>query len=396
MTLFFAVSGFLLLALLGMGHLKLLRAIARPTPHRKPRPSYPSVTVIRPIRGLDPGCEENTLALLEQAYPGEQETVFVFDSTEDPAWPVVQRVVAGCKAGQRARLMTAPARPPQRTGKLNAMIAALAGARGELIAFNDSDTRPGPDLLRQLVDALLDDPEAGDTFAPVMTHGAPASAGDTGYALLVNAWYGPAAAQLLGPGDRMPFIMGEVMVFTRACLDAIGGLQCADGQLVDDMYLGQCVEKAGLKNVMVPWKLPMVTAQLGFADFLKLFRRWLLFAQGGLPFAFIRFNVVRGLEYGLACALAVAALALGQGWAALAPAAAAAFFVFSELSLQARFSGHRVPAQHWWMAVALPFIAGGVAIWTQLNHTVEWRGASYALDPKAKLSATAELKSAAR
>ena len=143
---------------------------------------------------------------------------------------------------------------------------------------------------------------------------------------------------------------------------------------------------------MVPWKLPMVTAQLGFVDFLRLFRRWLLFAQSGLPFAFLRVHLLRGLEYGLACALAVVALVAGPRWAALAPAAAAACFVFSELALQARFSGHRVPAKHAWVAVALPFLGAGVAIWTRLNHTVEWRGAHYALDPQAKLSATAALK----
>ena len=41
--------------------------------------------------------------------------------------------------------------PPGRTGKLNAMMLGEARAQGELIAFSDSDTRPGPHLVRVLI-----------------------------------------------------------------------------------------------------------------------------------------------------------------------------------------------------------------------------------------------------
>ncbi len=168
--------------------------------------SYPSVTVIRPIRGLDAGCRENTLALLHQHYAGQRETLFVFDSSSDAGLPIVSELIRGRRD---ARIIIAGPPPPHRTGKLNAMICAMAQAKGELIAFNDSDTRPAPWLLRELVDALMTNPLAGSSFAPVVTHRAPHTAGETGYSLLVNAWCTGrgAAARAAGPMEQLPFIM---------------------------------------------------------------------------------------------------------------------------------------------------------------------------------------------
>ena len=53
----------------------------------------PSLVVVRPIRGLDPGLAANVRAALAQRYPGALDTIFVLDETGDPAYPVVRRLV---------------------------------------------------------------------------------------------------------------------------------------------------------------------------------------------------------------------------------------------------------------------------------------------------------------
>jgi ceramide glucosyltransferase len=379
-----AALGIALAVIGAIDHFRLSRALARPVRPPHPHARRPSITVIRPIRGLDAGCRENTLALLDQDYPGERQTLFVFDSANDPALPVVAQVLREHGEGE---IVIAGAPPPRRTGKLNAMIVALGRAKGELIAFNDSDTRPPKDLLRCLADALLDDPKAGATFAPVVTHRAPLTAGEVGYALLVNAWYGPSAALAAGSRDELPFIMGELMVWRREGLAAIGGLEVAEGQLVDDMYLGACVAKAGLHNVQVRRPLPIVTEAFGFREFLKLFRRWLACSKSGLPRAFVVQSWVRGI---VACVSVLATLlgfATGHFAAALAPLLAAALFTSSQLSLHQRFSGQRVPLRFAWMPLALPFIGAAVSLAVLVNPTVDWRGRSYTLDATAKLDA---------
>lgn len=388
LTLAFSVLGAFLFVLILLGHQQMARAIRRPPIPALRLERYPSVTVIRPIRGLDIGSRENAEALLNQDYPGEQETLFILDTESDPAYPVmVELVRARAASGKgRAEVIIAGKPPPGRTGKLNAMMVGEARAKGELIAFGDSDTRPIPQLLRILVEELVARPDAGDTFAPIVAQSDVTHAGDVAYELLVNPWYGASVALAAGQSGELPFIMGQMMVFTRRALAAVGGVQCAEGQFVDDMYIGQCIARAGFKNVMVPYPLRIVTGGLGPRQFIRVFRRWMLFSQGGLPPSFVRPNWFRGVLYFTSLGVTAAALAT-ESWAgAILPAAAAALFVWSQLDLQVRFGGSRVAVQHLWVPVVLPFVAALVTLSTKLNRDVDWRGRSYSLDASAKLT----------
>jgi ceramide glucosyltransferase len=237
-----------------------------------------------------------------------------------------------------------------------------------------------------LADELIDKPNVGCTFAPVVTFRAPVTIGEVGYALLVNAWYGPSVAAAAGPHGELPFIMGELMLFTRSALAAVGGLECCEGQLVDDMYLGACMRRAGLKNVMVRWPLPIVTDRLKLKEFFKLFRRWIACSQSGLPRRFVHANWVRGFEMGAAVALTVIPLLAGHPKAALIPLAALALFVWSQLTLHEKFSGQRLKARHAWIPIVLPFVGAAVSASTKIDPHIDWRGRSYTLDGAARLA----------
>ncbi|MBL8953279.1 MAG: glycosyltransferase [Myxococcaceae bacterium] len=386
MTYLFAAAAIVLLLAIIIEHVRLSRAVIRPPVPPRKLERYPSITVIRPIRGLDAGCKENTIALLEQVYPGEVQTLFVFDHVGDPALPLVSELVRTLPSGKNAQVLIAGPPPPQRTGKLNAMICGLAHARGELIAFNDSDTRPTPYLLRLLADALMSRPGIGCTFTPVVTHRPPVTVGEAGYALLVNSWYGPSVTAAAGPRGELPFIMGELMLLTREAIQKIGGLECCEGQLVDDMHLGRCIAKVGLKNVMVRWPLPIVTDRLSLKEFFKLFRRWIACSTSGLPASFIRANWLRGIEAGGAIALTVAGLFTMPLWATLPAVAALVAFTWSQLELHEKFSGQRLKKRHAWVPAALPLAGGVVMASTKIDPKVDWRGRSYSLDEAARLA----------
>ena len=386
LSLAFSALGALLFVLILLGHFQLARAIRRP-PIPGPRlRSYPSVTIIRPIRGLDIGSRENAEALLDQDYPGEQETLFILDTESDPAYSVMVELIRARAGKGRAEVLIADKPPPGRTGKLNAMMVGEARAKGELIAFSDSDTRPGPHLLRVLVEELVARPQAGNTFAPVVAQSDVTHAGDVGYELLVNPWYGASVALAAGESGELPFIMGQIMVFTRRALAAVGGVQCAEGQFVDDMYIGQCVARAGFKNVMVPYPLRIVTGGLSPWQFVRVFRRWMLFSQGGLPPSFVRPNWLRGVLYFTALGVTAVALATENWLGAVLPVTAALLFVWSQVDLQVRFGGSRVAVKHLWVPAVLPIVAALVALSTKLNRNVDWRGRSYTLDASAKLT----------
>jgi ceramide glucosyltransferase len=239
---------FLLFICLGVTFLRLRNVLQTHKQIPKYNGIYPSVSIIRPVKGLDVGAEDNFRAALNTRYPGEVETIFVFDGKNDPAYHIALKVVENFASNpDTGRVTLIVAGPPKNgcTGKLHAMIAGQKCARNELIAFSDSDTRPDKNVLRILVETLLSTTSAGSSFIPVVIDQPIKKAGDVFYALMQNVLYAPWALMALGKSRELPFIMGQYMVFTRECLNAIGGVECAQGQLVDDMYIGKCVAKAG-------------------------------------------------------------------------------------------------------------------------------------------------------
>ena len=385
--LLFALGLFSLMLLLE-GHFRLRSILARrPPPPAVPR-SARSVTVIRPVRGLDVGSEENIRAFLEMEYPGTLELLFVLDSEEDPATPVIRRMISERRTtAARVEVLIAGPPPPQRTGKLNAMLVGVAASTGELLAFNDSDTRPAKDLLARLVAALEERPEAGCTFAPVYSAADVPRAGDVAYGLLMNSWYGPTVAWAAEPRGELPFIMGQLMVLRRQALDAVGGVGVAEGHFVDDMYIGKALHQAGWKNVVIESPLRIVTGGMGPWTFLRTFRRWMLFSEGGLSFRFTRPNWVRGVACWLAWGVGIAAV-VERDWASAGLAALCiAFSVWTQAWLQRACHGPGIRVTQLWVPAVLPLVGGLVALSARLNRRVDWRGRSYDLDSEARLGA---------
>src|SRR5439155_15469811 len=189
-------AGALVLALAWRWHGKLAAAVVPRVDRDVRLTRYPSVTVIRPVRGKDVGAEENFRAALDTGYPGDVETLFIFDDDEDPGLPLARKVVREHRASGRrgtADVIVAGSPPPGRTGKLNAMIVGARFATGELIGFGDSDTRPDRNVLRGVVEALMTTPKAGSAFAPVLVDQPARYAGDALYGLMPNPPYSPLA-----------------------------------------------------------------------------------------------------------------------------------------------------------------------------------------------------------
>jgi ceramide glucosyltransferase len=345
--------------------------------------------VIRPIRGIDPEQDRNLRAALDTGYPGEVETIFVFDEESDPALPGAREAVTEHEAAGRpgsARVVVAGAPPPGVTGKLNAMMYGVELARGELIAFGDSDTRPDREVLRIMVETLMAGaPRVGCTFPPVIAPRTPRTVGDVGYAMMLNSLYGPPVARAAGKDGELPFIMGQLMVFTREALEAIGGVGCAAGQLVDDMYIGKCVSEAGYANVMIKHPLTIVTGGMKLEDFLKVYRRWILFSRNGLPFKFVWPMYLIGAGFFAALAVAGYALMTANYVAFVLALAAIYAHGVSPAALQEQLAGVRVPPRFYFMMWAVLLMAPFIYI-SMTRRNLAWRGRTY------ELGRTAELK----
>jgi ceramide glucosyltransferase len=94
---FIAAAGgtlYLALACLRLG------AFAR-RPRKGATQPLPSVTILKPVAGLEPGLYENLASFCDQEYEGTYEVVFCLHDENDPALAVVRRLVqesAHCRA----------------------------------------------------------------------------------------------------------------------------------------------------------------------------------------------------------------------------------------------------------------------------------------------------------
>src|SRR5438128_12130012 len=92
-ALLVAFVGVVLLADIVWAHRQLVRAIRRQRLVVPRAVKYPSISVIRPVRGHDVGADDNFRAALDSGYPGEIETLFVFDDEHDPGLAPARAVV---------------------------------------------------------------------------------------------------------------------------------------------------------------------------------------------------------------------------------------------------------------------------------------------------------------
>jgi ceramide glucosyltransferase len=234
----------------------------------------------------------------------------------------------------------------------------------------------------------------GAAFAPVVNPCTPRSSGDVGYAIILNAYLTARMEAALGPGRHLPFLMGQMMAFRRTALEDIGGVRCAEGQLVDDMYLGARIVDVGYKNVMGTHLLDVINHGLSFGGFFKLWRRWLFCGRGGIPASFVRPFLVRAVSYFVSLGLAVALLASGPAWLASLPILVWVLEGLHHVRLHRLVGGAAIPLRFLWMAW-VPFPAAIPIVLSMLiKPELDWRGHTYRLDVAGRLSSSGSSKSA--
>ena len=113
----------------------------------------PPVSILKPIRGLDPDARENLASFCRLDYP-EYEIVFCVDPDDEAVLAVLQKLTVDFPQC-RIRVLYGSGRVA--TNDKVAKLARLVNdAAHETAVISDSDVRVRPDYLRQLVAPLRD------------------------------------------------------------------------------------------------------------------------------------------------------------------------------------------------------------------------------------------------
>jgi ceramide glucosyltransferase len=267
---------------------------------------FPSVSILKPLKGIDPEIWESFCSHCEQDYP-EFQLIFGVSDPSDPAIALVRRLQAQypkltIELVDCSRILGANV-------KVSTLAQMLPAARHEILLVTDSDIRVPRDYLRRVV-APLADSSVG--LVTCLYRGIAAKTlGSRLEALGIATDFVPGvlSARVLEGG--LHFAFGSTMVFRKAGLASIGGFEVLLDYLADDYELGRRLaaqdKRVELSDVTVDTFLPAYS----FRQFLDHQIRWWRTIRGARRRGYVGLLFTFGLPWALATLLA----ARGAAWA---------------------------------------------------------------------------------
>lgn len=203
----------------------------------------PSVALICPCKGAEPGLEENLAALTAFDYPN-YEVFFTLANAEDPAYGLARRVADRSKTPTHIVIAGAPDACGEKVNNLRVAVEQLPGDF-EVLVFTDSDGNVGRQWLRQLVAPLADAKlGAATTFRWYLPDRG-------GFWSALGAAWNAAIATFLGEHGRN-FVWGGGTAIRRKVFDEVGALEFWRGSVSDDYSLTLALHQAGRRIHFVP------------------------------------------------------------------------------------------------------------------------------------------------
>jgi ceramide glucosyltransferase len=327
----------------------------------------PPVSILKPIRGLDPDAVKNLSSFCRLDY-SEYEIVFCVDADDQAVLEVLAKLTADFPE-RRIRILYGSGRVAT-NDKVAKLARLVSEASYEVVVISDSDVRVRPDYLRQLV-APLRDPKVGAVtpfYVPtelttLTDHLQSAGMMSDFYAGVLVAW------QL----DGVKFALGPTIATTRTRLNGFGGYPELENRPADDLLVGRLIAEQGYEVVLLPYSIETVCDYASIGDLLHKRLRWIVVMRHMRPWGHLGLLLTQGLPWSLA-AVAVhpsAAVALGY----------LGGYIVLRMAMVWMIGVHGLHQRGLWKEMPLIPVWDGVAfaIWLTSfgRNSIRWRGADY-------------------
>jgi ceramide glucosyltransferase len=339
---------------------------------RNSQPSAtPPVTILKPLRGVDPQMYESFRSHCVQDYP-EYEIIFGVSEADDPAVEAVEQLIREfpqCKI----RLQVCP-EVLGNNRKTSNLVQMLAFARYDHILINDSDIFVTPDYLRRVMGPFAQ-PEVGMVTCPYRGIAAD-TVGSRLESLGISTDFiaGVLAARQIEGGIH--FALGSTLAMSRTALEAIGGLRPLVDYLADDFELGYRIAKAGynvvLADIVVETHLPAYS----FRGFFEHQMRWARSTRDSRRMGYIGLL----LTFGLPWAILAVIFAPYNWWSWATLLAAAALRAAVAIKVGVGLVHDRAVWKNLWLLPLRDLVAFWVWFASFADHTVHWRGEVFILE----------------
>lgn len=248
----------------------------------RPRPTappdrWPSISVLKPFDGSDPGQEENFRSWIQHDYPGPVEVLFCTGSANDAGVAVVEHLRAEPRPeGTEVLLLVGDEASCDRLSrKVWHQERGARAAVGEVVINADSGIRRHGGELCALVSSLHADSGIGAAWASYTVAPGPG----VGAALARIAWGAGGlnfvVVEAMRRWQRRPSILaGGLFAMPRAWVERLGWFAPLDGWLSEDLELGRQIVEAGGRVELAPTLATRHLDGEGLAGFMERQARW--------------------------------------------------------------------------------------------------------------------------
>lgn len=266
---FLAIPQILLgLYLIGLGMQWL--GYARRRMHTDPGFYSPKVAVLCPCKGVEAALERNLVSLTEFDYQN-YEIFFLIASATDPAYNIVKRVVSSSRAKAHVVITEKPEGCGEKVNNLRMGIAQL-DAEFDVLAFVDSDGRPGKNWLHRMVAPLADSRIGATTtmrwLIPNRSNLATA---------LLAAWNAPIVTMLREKGKN--FCWGGGTAIRRSVFDQSGVVEEWQHSVSDDYSMTRALERANRSIIFLPECIVPSFVETDFTGLMEFTNRQVLITR---------------------------------------------------------------------------------------------------------------------
>lgn len=290
------------LAMAGLGTLYYIlstlaldRHFRRAYPSPRPSPAREegalSVSLLKPIRGIDANIRTNLLSYLEQDY-SDYEVLFGMLDEDDPAVDVIQKIT---EDKPKSRLYIG-SDIEGFNNKVSILHNLAKHSSGEIIIITDADTQVTPNFIERIV-APFARSEVG--MVTCMYRGTKGkTVADALEALHMTCVFSPgvAAADALG---GISFGLGAAIAIRKDLLDKFGGFESIRNYLADDFQLGRKTAQLGYDVVLSDYVIDIILSGERFIDVLKRELRWSVTTRVSRPCGHFGLIVTFGFVYAL-------------------------------------------------------------------------------------------------
>ena len=338
---------------------------------RMPQPDFtPPVSILKPLRGVDPQMYEGFRSHCVQDYP-EYEIIFGVNGPDDPAVEAVQRLMR--EFPQRRIQLVVCREVLGNNRKVSNLVQMQVQAKYDHVLINDSDIHVPPDYLRRVM-APFALPQVGMVTCPYRGIAA-GTLGSRLESLGISTDFIPGVLVARQIEGGIHFALGSTLAMSRKALEAIGGLQPLVDYLADDYELGRRIAGAGyqvmLAEVVVETHLPAYN----FRQFLEHQMRWARGIRDSRKGGYAGLALTFGLPWAMIAVLLSSAA--WWSWAVLAVTALLRATVALQVGLGVVHD--RDLWRHLWLLPLRDLVAFCVFFLSFTGHTVRWRGEVFIL-----------------